>query len=683
MEKIDVNYAFTQVDCYGNYISPSSKLPEEKQAEVEGTVEEKRAEEKNARLSPFNRKLDETVQASYSEQKILDQIAINEQTPGYMPSYLPYVQASAGELNPEFAKHMVQAIEQAGAQIGMYGNQLQYLVNDAVQKITRDQKRSKKKKIGEEIIESSDGLELKIIYDIGPAVTMRLTEDVLGRFCIYHLDFGKRKEEKTSVIEFSGGKQVLVNDKKMKGAALYDAFLRADITMNLRIKKAALKRALEDFFIPRVECCQNWCKVQTTAGWNLERKTFYHSQNYFPKRSTKFPNLPIFDKNFEVAELTIERRENYFSTVNEISGWKNRLLITLFPFAAILASLLKKGGAPLKMCLNFVFIESFDMSKICGLLQIFDRNRLSPTRLDISQAEIKKLLENTQDEPLIIDARVTSDDTDYQREKYQKASSKIWKIITGYEGMTTGMENNNMAGCVILNSNRILSKHTINIFVDSEFWKDAGNYRMFLELKSFEAVMSEFVCFVQKNWDLVLQGIRKQRQITDERIIVFEVVFELLKSFWKEEGINFEDALKLPRQPLVNLFKNMECDEEEIVQIFVKIVREFIGKFYVCEKNGETEYRQRTIYFDDDYLWIPTDILGHFLRYGGIYPVKNELLLTLKREGSLITDSEGFSRKCSIVGKRFETYQLKRKVFNTIGHVDIVELGREKENNER
>lgn len=126
----------------------------------------------------------------------------------------------------------------------------------------------------------------------------------------------------------------------------------------------------------------------------------------------------------------------------------------------------------------------------------------------------------------------------------------------------------------------------------------------------------------------------------------------------------------------------LKCElafEDDLIGDFVNIVRKEVIRFSVRMKNHEAG-DEKDIFYNDEFLWIPTKILHQMLVNCGAEREKNQFLEKLRRDGKMITDDGGLSRKLQVAGKRFETYQFRRELFNSPGLVDIAELGGETRN---
>lgn len=105
-------------------------------------------------------------------------------------------------------------------------------------------------------------------------------------------------------------------------------------------------------------------------------------------------------------------------------------------------------------------------------------------------------------------------------------------------------------------------------------------------------------------------------------------------------------------------------------------MREEIQKIMTAEKGEVTRVDQQMVYYNDEFIWIPSELLKQILKKRNLLPARKKLLTKLRERKVLATDV-GFTKKLMVANQRFETLQIKREFFTRIGEADIVELGKE------
>lgn len=121
---------------------------------------------------------------------------------------------------------------------------------------------------------------------------------------------------------------------------------------------------------------------------------------------------------------------------------------------------------------------------------------------------------------------------------------------------------------------------------------------------------------------------------------------------------------------------NKNQENGDIAEIFREIMRKEIQKIMTAEKGEVTRVDQQMVYYNDEFLWIPSELLKQILKKRNLLPARKKLLTKLRERKVLVTDV-GFTKKLMVANQRFETLQIKREFFTRIGEADIVELGKE------
>lgn len=92
-------------------------------------------------------------------------------------------------------------------------------------------------------------------------------------------------------------------------------------------------------------------------------------------------------------------------------------------------------------------------------------------------------------------------------------------------------------------------------------------------------------------------------------------------------------------------------------------------------KNRNIKYTKNALYFDENWLYIPTKVLDEMLKHGGVLSEKLNILYTLKKAGKLKCDQDGLSKKVQVESQRSEYYSISKGFFNKPGIPSIVDLG--------
>lgn len=574
-------------------------------------------------------------------------------------------------------QNLINYLQSVGQQIGINNQLLLNNVEEMIKKAERQNQKRRRKKEGDQLVVSGDlFLGMNRFYDDGSNVLFQLSKVLTGKNTVYILDFqGLEKTEKFGIFFENEGIWIVGDKRKVKPAYLLDYFVKAAGPFCPGVSSAVIGKLLYDHWALSIEQTEDRLTVPVLAGW--QNGDFLHAGNFMFKKTTNFPSIPVLEKEFPNITFTEETLRIYFQELQKISRWKERLLITLYPFVGILSSIFDEMHDQIDICLNFVEIDPIDRKIICSWLKIFDRRTLLPRSLDLKETELRNLITRSKDEVLIFDATDEAGETDYRRRKLKK---NIAAVIAGMKHQGNVTEEKRVRGsfaCAFFSNDRILEAGVQNIMVDHEFYRDDKQNIIFVEHQVMEAVLSDFVSYVKRDmekiWNMIMKNGREEEG--DARILAS--VYEIVKGYWDEKGVDFHEMLKIP--PVIewpDIFGKNQYDDEELIEIFVMSVRKKIGSFYAIEKRREGDFKQGAIFYSPDYIWIPTKVMRMILNKEGMFVHLNTILLILKRKGVLITDRTGFSRKLQMSGNLVETYQMKRNFFNSPGVNDIIDLAK-------
>ena len=136
------------------------------------------------------------------------------------------------------------------------------------------------------------------------------------------------------------------------------------------------------------------------------------------------------------------------------------------------------------------------------------------------------------------------------------------------------------------------------------------------------------------------------------------------------------EYLQIPPKIEWSIFSRKIRKEEDLIRIFIETVRDDIKYWKTIEKNRNTKYESRSIYYCAEWIMIPNEVFDRILGRHGLLGNKLYILYELKQRGDLRCDQEGLSQRIQIDMQRKEFYCLKRSLFKKIGAPDITDLGR-------
>ena len=273
----------------------------------------------------------------------------------------------------EYLQNLSNYLYSLGQQIGMNNQLLLDNVDQMIKKTERQNQKRKRKKEGDQLVVSGDlFLSVNRFYDDGSNVFFQLSSILTGENTVYTLDFqGLEKTEKFGIFFEKNGIWVIGDKRKVKPAYLLDHFVKAAGPFCSGVSRATIGTLLYEHWAAIIEQTENRLIVPVLAGWH--NGDFLHKENFMFKKTADFPSIPVLEKEFPDINLTEEIMQIYFQELNKISRWKERLLVTLYPFVGILSSVFYEMHDQVDICLNFVEIDPLDRKIVCSWLKVFDR----------------------------------------------------------------------------------------------------------------------------------------------------------------------------------------------------------------------------------------------------------------------------------------------------------------------
>lgn len=574
-------------------------------------------------------------------------------------------------------QNLLMQLNILGQQIGSNNQLLLQNVEQMIRKSEIQNRKKRRSEIGKQLVVSGNlYLSINKFFDDGQNELKAITNRLTGKNIVYTIYFkGLEKTEKFGIYFENEGVWVIGSKNKVKSSYLFDCFVKAAGPFLPGFSHKMIGDLLYDWWALSIERTENQLSVPVFAGWN--DGDFLHKDNYMFRKTTEFPPLPVFEKEFKIAKFSENTPSIYFSEMQKISRWKDRLLIALYPFHGILSSILFEMHCFTNISLNFVEVDPIDRRIVCSWLKIFNRSFLLPYTLNQKEGELRNLMKRSRDEILIFDAGDGGEMNDYFRRKIKKNLHLIIEGMKHQGAINEEMRFDSCYSCAFFSRERILEEGVENILIDSEFYKNDQKNIFFVEYNVMESVLSDFVSYVKNNMEDVWNTIIKKTKEEGKNEQAISAIFEIVDEYWSKKGVDFTEALKVPSNIVWReILSSKTYDEEEFLEIFISAVRKYIHNFYAIKKVRDGEFRHSSFFYSDDHIWIPTKILRLILTKEGLMPYMNDILLILREKKHLVTDKNGFSKKLQLSGNSIETYQIERKFFNRSGLVDIVDLAK-------
>ena len=513
------------------------------------------------------------------------------------------------------------------------------------------------------------------IYDDKKYEIQTLLTEIKGPWKVYRVEMEEDWQIPLFVIHFEGTDDWIVGEiPKIKKSYFYNLLIQYGVHFDTKISRNAIGQVLYETFAGEVYMTNKSIHISALAGWKNGR--FQFRKNFLLNDQFCVSKFPVMRKNFEVLEFQKDTAQVYFQEMNCIKNLKNRFILIAYPFLASISSILAECEMPLNFGINIIDLGDLDKRRVCGWLQIFNRDVCMPISCDMTEKKLHDLLCCIKDESLILDCIQNPDDSDYRNREKQRTVRKISHTILHGEILEGRLSQLVYAGVVLISDQFQQGKEIYNIYA-MEKWVESNENRFRLN-KAMERILSDFMRYVENNMDEVKEIIMKDRRYRDEKANMLEIGYEILSQYWIRKGVYFREMMGLKiKFDFDSFFDESSYDESEILDLFIMSFRRGVEEYYFIEKNMKKK-RECAIYFTDDFLWIPVKIFDEILKHSGIKILKNRIMEQLKRSGSLKTDGSGLSKRMMINGEREEAYQIEKNVFQTReGIMDIIELGRD------
>lgn len=566
----------------------------------------------------------------------------------------------------------VQAIQQNENNIAMSTWHMAGALNAHLAQDEKVRRKQKKREIISFLTIANDQFSIIKNFDDGTQTIEALTVNLIPDFNIYNLEMmGLEAKQRYYGIHFESSGFWLIGEKtKLREKYLYEGLLKNGVIFSSKIPKNKAMEAIYAFFSPKIYKTKDILKIPALGGWY--NQLFLTRETFLFREEEGIPALPVQHKvlvNYENCNIKLEE---YFELIKTIADYKNRLLLMLYPVAGILSTILEEEAVKPQVYLNMVILDNISTRILCSFLQIFNRHKLIA-----GNVELQDVLQ-VKDDVLILDAYTEKGLSTYKKSQRKKQCESIAEGIINEEFVT----QDGYTVCVpsvILNDTVSRKRHAVNIFVGEDFFVETktgmGQKEDILGITFFH-----MITFFQENYAEIKKVIR-ENSTNNSQDVWLQSVFKICDMFWASHGVNMKELAGLSQTISTdNLADDNLLFEENIITDFVKIIRKEISNWYINAKEYGKGKPDEIIY-NDEFVWFPKVILDSILAKYGLSSQKLQFLAKLRENKFLIVDDAGLTRKLQVANYRFETYQFKRDLFYLPGAVDIVDLGKEEENN--
>lgn len=562
----------------------------------------------------------------------------------------------------EYSDDVMNSLQQLTQSVYFTSNQVRSDVGELSKKIEMDRKKSRKKVTSRQIMQLNSGeIGLLKTYDDNTKEVEPFILNIRGNFNVYRVEIYETSQECYYFIYFEKyAIRIVGRLDQLKKMRLFEQFVKAGVCFTPRISRNEIANILFESFAPIITNTKSKLTISSLAGWYNGR--FQCRENFLFATAELVNCFPVYRKRLATETQNLSARD-YFTKLKEMKSWNDRTMVMIFQVSSLLSSLLNEWGHPFGYILNFIETREERQKKIPVWFQIFNRDKGDTIKVDISEKKWKQLLRESKDEAVIIDFREGEGDSQYERNKRRQRMESVIESVSRGE---------NVINTVITISNRwCASPMVYNIELSDFFITDD------MTIEIVNIWINQFILFVEKNMERVKKIVI---ETSYDKYSALVCVMKIIQEFWLLHNVNVISAAEIPSHiDFVKLMQNGKTEVGNIIDKFRAVMRRGSASYFIYRKDDKIELPV-SIRYDEDYVWIPAQILEECLEQAGLSYYKLQILTKLREESILRTDSQGFTRKLQIAGQRREFYQFNRKFFTRIGETDIVYLGKELEN---
>lgn len=554
-----------------------------------------------------------------------------------------------------------------GRQVDEIHTQMQEGMDEIAHKMELINRKKRKSCLNHQMAIAQDGAIILLnSYDDGTRDGIPFIMNIYGKAVVYQIHFMEEMKSVFFGIYFSSSQTwVIGRREKLSKNYLHDCFVRRGISFNSQFSEKKRIQVLYEFFTPQIEQTDSVLTLSALAGWNQGK--YYHANNFPFAKVGEFSGLPVLKKQLVCNRPLKNCWESYFKELNNFKGWEDRAIIMIFPFWGLVKSILREEHCEVKFALNFVKVRDFSLKKVGSWIKVLNRESLFPVTPDGSDRAWTKLIKDFKDETVFVDFSVADNATAYEKKKCLQRWQKTLDFFNNHKGNDGG--SNAVLGTISTELKPQRGVYNL-ILDDASFKNEALNYM--IESEIMERIFSEFVSYIED----VMDEFKTLIKCDKYKKAGLSAVWRMVKSFWMRKGISINKEINLPDE--INFQKILDRNYigiENLVEMFVQAVRKEASNFYFIYKNDK-KYNGQGIVYDEEFLWISTVDLHEILQRNGVGRYLTRMLLELKGKGYLETEEGRLTKKVQVQNIRKTGYQIKRELFNALGRVDIVELGK-------
>lgn len=528
-------------------------------------------------------------------------------------------------------------------------------------------------------IREEELIEIVQVYDDGTVRYLgTLSDDLFYPLNMYRLIISKEVPDTREILQIVPDciSSCFVPLEKASGKTIYDAMIRAGIVFNPQFKTAEVQKFLEKICLSKInEAEQRF--FHHLSGWVIEEQRFVQGP-FCPGEWIHNCSMPRDTKRLEGRELSLDSLEQYTAYLRGISDEKLRLMLWIYPFVGITNALLEQNGLSFQSVLNLVVTDSPGLqNKISFFLKTYERNKAG--NRSVTEKSFERILGESKDEVLILGTADAA--SSYARQK-QKERLKQAVQYARKELQLPEPFNRQMLGCLcLLTKVPVDGADVMHLYADENDFTGRIPRPGTQDRDVMRDVWWGYVNWIICSWErvqLVLQSFLEKYERAGNAA-VFDAVFCLAESYFENLGIPcFYKKMALLSEPDFAEFF-VSGSQRESVRYFVTRMRVLIQDYCIQDITEDRSCPQNMDVFftDSECVMIESGFFDILAKRMGIEK-KQKLLLQLSEEKMLISNTDRYYYRLQLSDRRFRTVKIRLELFERIGEVSIVNLGREK-----
>lgn len=177
-----------------------------------------------------------------------------------------------------------------------------------------------------------------------------------------------------------------------------------------------------------------------------------------------------------------------------------------------------------------------------------------------------------KDEVLIADFSVSEGEMAYEKRKLAYRWMKTLDYMNGKFRLLGEEGESSTAAFAAISTDFKLRNDVYNVILDDECYQNDAVLDVLSEYNSITVLFGRFVSYLAGNFEMVRAKLRSAKRKYGVGSV--QIVWEIIRDFWNQEGIQVEQEAQLPSDINFNAILQKNCTEaEDLIRVFVQAVR--------------------------------------------------------------------------------------------------------------